>query len=107
MRALALMNKALFGKWIWRFASEEGSLWRHLICLKYGEEDYGWKSKEVRGICGVGLWKDIRRNLAGFVEIGNTKLGTVLELNSGWIFGVATQPLAFISQIFLRWPPIR
>ena len=45
LRTLALMNEALLGKWIWRFASEQGSFWRPLICIKYGEEDYGWKSK--------------------------------------------------------------
>ena len=40
LRKFSLLNKALLGKWIWRFASEEGSLWKILICSKYGE-DFG------------------------------------------------------------------
>ena len=32
-----------------------------LIKLKYGLEDGGWFSMELRGSFGVGLWKDIRK----------------------------------------------
>ena len=32
-------NKALLGKWNWRFAMEENLVWRNIISLKYGMEE--------------------------------------------------------------------
>lgn len=52
-------NKALFAKWIWRFAMDREFLWRNVIAWKYGFEDGYWCSKKVRGSYGVGLWKSI------------------------------------------------
>ena len=54
-----LENKALLGKWIWRFAIEKDVLWKKVIGVKHGLEGCGWKSKEVRGPFGVGVWKEI------------------------------------------------
>jgi hypothetical protein len=31
-----LFNKALLGKWLWRFGPEENSLCRQVIVIKYG-----------------------------------------------------------------------
>ncbi|KAK2649324.1 hypothetical protein Ddye_016813 [Dipteronia dyeriana] len=40
-------NKALLSKWIWRFGGEEGTLWRKMVCAKYGYDASGlwwvWK----------------------------------------------------------------
>ena len=36
IRSLSVFNKALLGKWLWRFASETDRLWRILIAEKYG-----------------------------------------------------------------------
>ena len=52
-------QKALLGKWIWRFASEPDTCWKRLMCFKYGKEDLGWSSKKAHGPYGIGLWKDI------------------------------------------------
>ncbi|RVX01006.1 putative ribonuclease H protein [Vitis vinifera] len=62
VRNLALLNKALLCKWSWRFTVEKEVLWRQVICGKYGEEVGGWRSCDVRGSNGVGLWKAIRRD---------------------------------------------
>ncbi|RVX09645.1 Insulin-degrading enzyme-like 1, peroxisomal [Vitis vinifera] len=59
IRKLALLNKALLGKWIWRFASDKDNLWKQVIKMKYGQEDFGWKTKKARGAVGVGVWKEI------------------------------------------------
>ena len=37
-------------------------MWKQVIIDKYGEEEGGWCSKEVRGAYGVGLWKAIRKD---------------------------------------------
>ncbi|RVW15914.1 hypothetical protein CK203_073052 [Vitis vinifera] len=49
IRKIVLLNKALLGKWIWRFAFEKDVLWKKVIGVKYGLEGCGWRSNEVRG----------------------------------------------------------
>ncbi|KAJ9692984.1 hypothetical protein PVL29_011901 [Vitis rotundifolia] len=53
------LNKALLGKWIWRFASDRDILWKKVIGTKYGKKGFGWRTKESRGTYGVGVWKEI------------------------------------------------
>ena len=38
IRKLITFNKALLGKWLWRFGKEDDRLWRMVVALKYGEE---------------------------------------------------------------------
>ena len=38
VRKLTIFNKALLGKWLWRFGVEETRLWRRVVALKFGEE---------------------------------------------------------------------
>ena len=63
IRKLTTFNKALLGKWLWRFGIEENMLWRRVVALKYGEEfggGGGWTSKLGRGVHRCGLWRSIR-----------------------------------------------
>ena len=39
IRDLTLMNKALLGKWTWKFAMKGDTIWLKLISLKYGREE--------------------------------------------------------------------
>ena len=55
LRKLSIPNKALLGKWIWRFALEMKIKWKHLISSKYGEENLNWNSREARGPFGGGI----------------------------------------------------
>ena len=55
IRKLTTFNKALLGKWLWRFAIEENRLWRRVVALKFGEKWAGWTSKLGRGVHGCGL----------------------------------------------------
>ena len=59
IRKFTIMNKALLGKWTWRFASDKEALWKQVLVAKYGQEDYGWRTKKAVGACGVGVWKEI------------------------------------------------
>ena len=52
---LSSINKALLGKWCWRFTLERDMLLRKLISVKFGEELGGWCSRERREGHGVGL----------------------------------------------------
>ena len=61
LRRIVTLNRALLGKWIWRFACEKDNLWKQVISTKYGQEDYGWRAKKVSGAAGVGVWKEIMK----------------------------------------------
>ena len=52
IRKLALLNKAFFGKWIWRFAPKKENLWKKVILVKYGQEGLGWRTNEANGTFG-------------------------------------------------------
>ncbi|KAJ9691214.1 hypothetical protein PVL29_013405 [Vitis rotundifolia] len=61
VKSLGLFNKALLGKWAWRFANEKKALWNQVIRRKYGEEIEGWRSCENREAFEVGMWKAINK----------------------------------------------
>ena len=61
LRKLSFLNKALLGKWVCKFASKPDSIWKRLICSKFGKEDLGWSFSEARGPYGVDFWKDIQK----------------------------------------------
>ena len=53
--SLVALNKALLGKWSWRFAKEREPLWKQIIIGKFGVKEGGWCSREVKGGYGVGV----------------------------------------------------
>jgi hypothetical protein len=59
IRNIRRFNQALLGKWLWRFAHEEGAWWKSVLVAKYGSEWGGWCSRGIPGPHGVGLWKYI------------------------------------------------
>jgi hypothetical protein len=60
IRNLSMFNKALFGKWLWRYITEPESFWRRVVDSKYGSMWGGWCSLKVTQPYGVSLWKFIR-----------------------------------------------
>ena len=59
VRKLTTFNKALLGKWLWRFGNEETRLWRKVVALKFEEEWGGWTSKLGRRVHRCCLWRSI------------------------------------------------
>ncbi|RVW44342.1 LINE-1 reverse transcriptase-like [Vitis vinifera] len=49
LRKLAMLNKALLGKWIWRYAYDKDNLWKQAIKVKYGQEGLGWSQRRLMG----------------------------------------------------------
>lgn len=47
-------NKALSGKWFWKFGSEVRTLWRAVIAEKYGVLEGEWRTKVI--IIFLGLY---------------------------------------------------
>jgi hypothetical protein len=75
LRSLVLFNKALLGKWLWRFGVERLSFWREIIGAKYGVIEGGWCSVDGRGSYGVSLWRYIRRGWSDFRDNVNYEVG--------------------------------
>ena len=59
---LRLFNRALLGKWFWRYGNEADAFWRKLIFSKFGNSHGDWTTREVHGPYGVSLWKHIRKD---------------------------------------------
>ena len=36
LRKIAMLNRTLLGKWIWKYAYEKDNLWKQVITTKYG-----------------------------------------------------------------------
>ena len=97
IRKLALLNKAFFGKWIWRFAPKKENLWKKVILVKYGQEGLGWRTNEANGTFGVGVWKEILKETNWCWENIEFKVGKGTKVKFWLIAGVALQrcPKAF------------
>ena len=68
VRSLTLFNKALLGKWLWRFGLEEHHLWRRVVVAKYGVDLGGWRITRTRGPYGCGMWKSIMLGWNNFFQ---------------------------------------
>ncbi|GFZ09766.1 hypothetical protein Acr_21g0003650 [Actinidia rufa] len=66
IRDIDLFNKALLGKWIWRFALGEDKLWCRVIKVKYGSFRGDWRTKDIAHSHGTGLWKGIMKAWGDF-----------------------------------------
>ena len=66
IRRVGLFNKALFGKWLWRFGKENNRLWHQDIAAKYGKARGGWCTRGVRGSHGCGMWRSIKEGTEKF-----------------------------------------
>uniref|UniRef100_A0A7N2LG27 COP9 signalosome complex subunit 8 n=1 Tax=Quercus lobata TaxID=97700 RepID=A0A7N2LG27_QUELO len=117
IRKLTTFNKALLGKWLWRFGVEETRLWRRVVALKFGEEWGGWSSKLGRGVHGCGLWRSIRKGWEVFskhirFEVGvgdRVKLWTdqwcgdsPLHLSFPVVYGIASNREASVASSLER-----
>ncbi|RVW55063.1 hypothetical protein CK203_066961 [Vitis vinifera] len=75
IRKIDLLNKTLLGKWVWRYAYEKDNLWKKAIGVKYGQEGCGWRTKDVCGPYGVGMWKEIMKEADWCWESMDLKVG--------------------------------
>jgi len=78
---LHVFNRALLGKWSWRYTYERKALWRRVVAVKYRSQWDGRCSIEVFGSYGVGLWKFIRRGWEEFSRFSRFKLGDGFKIS--------------------------
>ena len=88
VKKLVVFNKALLGKWLWRFGLEESHLWRRVIATKYGVDSGGWSAKRTQGAHGCGLWRSISTGWTDFVRFVDFEAGVGILSGFGLIGGV-------------------
>ena len=37
----------------------QGQIWKRVLVAKYGQEEFGWRTKKANEAFGVGVWKEI------------------------------------------------
>ncbi|KAL5567832.1 hypothetical protein UlMin_024407 [Ulmus minor] len=72
---LLIRNKALLGKWLWRFPLEQHTLWAAVIKSKYGLNREGWDTNLVTVGSFRSPWKFIAQGTSNFL------------LNTKWVVG--------------------
>ena len=75
IRKLTTCNKALLGKWLWRFGVEETQIWRRVVASKFGKEWGGGPSSREGVSMGVVCGGVSRRVGKLLAKISNLRLG--------------------------------
>ncbi|KAL6339823.1 hypothetical protein AAG906_034911 [Vitis piasezkii] len=102
IRRIALLNKVLLGKWLWRFAFEEDKLWKKVILEKFGQEGLGWRTNEAPDWC----WDNIEFKVGKGTKVrfwtdhwcGNAALSQTFPL----LFELAAHKNATVHEV---WDP--
>ncbi|RVW20562.1 putative ribonuclease H protein [Vitis vinifera] len=94
IRNLSILNRALLCKWSWRFAVEGDSYWKLIISMKFGIERGGWRTRGVREGYGVGLLKEISKEVLLLLNNVSFSVGMAKGCGFGKIFGAGTFPFA-------------
>jgi hypothetical protein len=110
-----MFNRALLGKWLCCYWIEREAWWRIAVDSKFGSLWGGWRSFELVGAFGVGLWKNIRKRWETFLGFSRFEVGdgvrtkfwhniwredTVLKKAFPVLFGVARAKDAYVADNF-------
>ena len=68
IRKPTTFNKALLGKWLWRFGVKETRLWRRVVVLKFGKEWGGGPPTWEGGVHGCGFVEKYLDGLGCFYQ---------------------------------------
>ncbi|CAL5336186.1 unnamed protein product [Camellia sinensis] len=59
VRSLSDVNICLMLKWWWRYGHQQQSLWKMVVCSRYGGNEGRWKPETVSAATISTVWKDI------------------------------------------------
>ncbi|RVW86416.1 Transposon TX1 uncharacterized 149 kDa protein [Vitis vinifera] len=92
LRRIVQLNKALLGKWVWRFARAKDEMWKRVLVAKYGQEEFGWRTKKANRAFGV-LEGHLVRGCGAGPEIPSTlQCGCPKKCHYGGIMGLECWP---------------
>lgn len=80
IRDLALHNKSLLMKWLWRFGADESSLWKEVIVTKHGRRD-NWRTNTSTSSHEVGPWQHISKLGNKFFEQVSFRAGNGVNIS--------------------------
>jgi hypothetical protein len=72
---MRIFNKALLGKWFWRYMHERVAWWKSIMDAKYGTAWTRWCSLNPLASHKVGLWKNISKGWSLFCSHTRLILG--------------------------------
>jgi hypothetical protein len=81
---LIIFNKALLGKWLWRYVHEREALWRSVVDAKYGSTWAGWCSLDPPDLTEWGFGRTLGRGGVCFAAI----LDLIWAMNPGSDYGM-------------------
>jgi len=76
IKNLEIVNKALLGKWIWRFVVEMNNLWHQIIAAKYGTSPTRWWTNESSLYRASFIWKCIAKMAPSVLNKVSYSLGS-------------------------------
>ena len=103
IRSLSLLNRALLGKWIWRYVFYDEVFWKQIIEGKCGKEGVGWCPCEVGVGYGVGVFHLLGRGEIFSLEKPPLKWVMTKGLSLGWIDGVQRSPCVIPFLLCMCW----
>uniref|UniRef100_A0A2N9GZQ1 Reverse transcriptase domain-containing protein n=1 Tax=Fagus sylvatica TaxID=28930 RepID=A0A2N9GZQ1_FAGSY len=92
IRKLVPFNRALLGKWLWRFGVEDNRLWKRVLAARHGTVCGNWSTGWSRDSHGCGLWKGI---MCGWDEF------SAHDLFPG-LYACASDQAATINEVLVR-----
>ncbi|RVW53840.1 LINE-1 reverse transcriptase-like [Vitis vinifera] len=103
-------NKAYLIKW--EVANGFGGLrvlrrsfGKKVLEAKYGQEEFGWRTRKANGVFGVGVWKEILKESAWCWENMVFKVGKGNKIRFGLTLGVETMCCPKASRASFPWLP--
>jgi len=81
IRNLRMFNRALLGKWLWRFGIERDGWRRTKVDSKFGCLRGGWCFHVPTGAFVVGLWKNVRKGRETFSSYTRFEMGDGTRIN--------------------------
>ncbi|KAE8679344.1 crossover junction endonuclease MUS81-like isoform X2 [Hibiscus syriacus] len=67
---LNLTNRALLGKWVWKFANEKHSIWKRFVCTKHNVSCHSMDISKVHSPKDSWIWRGIVNNFTKDDSIG-------------------------------------
>lgn len=104
IRNLNFLNRALLGKWIWRFTLEKIETWRTCIMMKYGTGEEDWSLNSQGEVMGFAYGKQFQRNSSFSSRIADSSYEMVPKLDFGKTSGVVKPFCVFLIRLFIPFP---